>query len=311
MEMKLKIWLQQIRAPFLILSVILVLIGAALAYQDGYQNLFQITLLLIGVVAAHISANLFNEYSDYHTKIDEHTKRTPFSGGSGMLQANKTTPKQIKAVAYFFLSIAFSVGVYFTYKSGWPILIFMGLGLFAIRCYTSYLSMWLLGEVFSGLALGTAVIVGTYYALTANIYLNIIFLAIPPGILTFLLLLLNEIPDAEADEKGGRFHPVILLGKRNSIFLYAAGLVLTYLFIAISATIKSDFATTIPHYQLLAFCTMPIALMTVIFALLYVDKPKFQLAQGLNTALILGTDLLLGAGYLWNALLFHVHYIYL
>ena len=43
-------------------------------------------LLVIGVVLAHVSVNLFNEISDYKSKIDENTVRTPFSGGSGMLQ---------------------------------------------------------------------------------------------------------------------------------------------------------------------------------------------------------------------------------
>jgi 1,4-dihydroxy-2-naphthoate octaprenyltransferase len=47
-------------------------------------------LLLAGVVLAHISVNLFNEYSDYKTGIDFNTHRSPFSGGSGMIVSGKT-----------------------------------------------------------------------------------------------------------------------------------------------------------------------------------------------------------------------------
>ena len=86
----LKVWLAQIRAPFLILSVFLVLIGLALSIKYPLQivadfSYFHAILLVIGVVSAHISVNLFNEYSDYFTQIDFKTNRTPFSGGSGMM----------------------------------------------------------------------------------------------------------------------------------------------------------------------------------------------------------------------------------
>ncbi len=86
---KIGTWLQQIRAPFLILPVFLVLIGVAAAKNDGYTQWLHAALLIIGVTLSHISANLFNEVSDYKTKIDENTTPTPFSGGSGMMQAGK------------------------------------------------------------------------------------------------------------------------------------------------------------------------------------------------------------------------------
>ena len=66
-----KLWIQQIRGPFLILSVALVLIGIAAAHRDGYFEWWHSIFLLIGVISAHISVNLFNEVSDFKTKIDE------------------------------------------------------------------------------------------------------------------------------------------------------------------------------------------------------------------------------------------------
>ena len=72
------IWLQQIRAPFMILSVVLVFIGVAAAHRDGVHHWGRAVLLLVGVILAHIAVNLFNEVSDYETKIDEKTVRTPF-----------------------------------------------------------------------------------------------------------------------------------------------------------------------------------------------------------------------------------------
>ena len=74
-----------------------------------------------------------------------------------------------------------------------------------------------LGELFAGLSLGTLVVLGTYISMTASpgtplkqlLPAEVIWISIPPGILTSLLLLINQFPDVEADKKGGRKHLVI------------------------------------------------------------------------------------------------------
>ncbi len=63
-----QIWLTQIRTNFLALAVLLVFIGEAAAWRiPGAQSDFSwinAFLLMIGIVSAHASVNLFNEYSD-------------------------------------------------------------------------------------------------------------------------------------------------------------------------------------------------------------------------------------------------------
>ena len=94
-----KIWMNEIRANFLVLPVLLVMIGGAASWHEGIFNpgLFFVTML--GVVFAHISVNLFNEYSDWRTGIDERTERTSFSGGSGNLQKGLLPPSHVRAAA--------------------------------------------------------------------------------------------------------------------------------------------------------------------------------------------------------------------
>ena len=107
------LWLAQIRANFLILAVFLVLIGLAVGYkyQDANARFSWIhgIMLIIGVVSTHISVNLFNEYSDYNTKIDFKTHRTPFSGGSGILTEGLIRPNQVLTVAILTFVLAFFV----------------------------------------------------------------------------------------------------------------------------------------------------------------------------------------------------------
>ena len=253
-----KTWFLQIRGPFLILSIVLVLLGIAIANKSGGIHWAHAGLLMIGVLMTHISVNLFNEYSDYQTKIDTFTHRTPFSGGSGLLQTEKTPPKAVLTTAYIMMILSAMIGCYFIWVSGWMILIFMIIGGLSIRFYTSHLAKWLLGEFFAGLTLGTFVVMGVYYALTGYLTLDVIWISIPPGILTFLLLFLNEFPDMEADQKGGRHHLVIHFGKKKASRIYVGALTLVYLFI-----LPAPFILNIPLMIWIGLLTLPLAVKSI------------------------------------------------
>jgi len=234
------LWLAQVRANFLLLAALLVAIGLAVSYK--YQqpevsfNWLNAVMILVGVVSAHISVNLFNEYSDFKTKIDFNTKRTPFSGGSGILTQGLISPAKVLRVAVATLILSLAIGIYFTIISHWSILVISLLGAFTIVYYTKFLTRFLLGEFFAGLTLGSLVVIGTYLAMnvTPGTGLNgllprgVALISIPPGILTSLLLFLNEFPDAEADKKGGRKHLVIKFGYKASAFIYTGGMVVTF-----------------------------------------------------------------------------------
>jgi len=237
---KIVVWLNQVRANFLVLAVLLVLIGIALSFKylpDGHTIHWLDTLLIIfGTVMAHASVNLFNEYSDHVTGIDKNTKRTPFSGGSGMMNSGFTDPSSVLIAATATLLIAGSIGIYYGIVVHWSLFVIMLTGAFSIVFYTPLLTKLMLGELFSGLTLGTLVVLGTFIALTATpgqpintlLPFEVIMVSIPPGILTALLLFLNQFPDVEADKQGGRKHLVIKLGYKNAALVYAAGIVATF-----------------------------------------------------------------------------------
>lgn len=289
-----KIWSRQIRAPFLLLSVVLVILGFAAAHRDGFTHWGHGLLLLLGVVLVHISVNLFNELSDYRTKIDEYTTRTPFSGGSGMMQAGCTSSTSVAIVAYGALAVAAAIGVYFCFISGWPILIFMIVGGLSIRYYTSHFACWLLGEFIAGLNMGSFVVLGVYYALAGRLTFAVAWISIPPGILTLLLLLLNEFPDVEADRAGGRRHLVIAFGKMRSARIYVACLVAMY-----TVILASLFINSIPTMVLMGLVTLPLAVKASIIVLRYYDDTKRLIpALGMNVGIVILTDLFLAIGYL-------------
>ncbi len=288
------IWFQQIRGPFLILPLALTLIGVATARWHGYHHWLHSILLLVGVMLAHASVNLFNELSDFHTRIDDFTVRTPFSGGSGMMQSGQTTPQAVRAAAYGTLAAAALIGIYFCLVSGWFILMLMVAGAVVIRFYTSHLAKWLIGEIVSGLTLGTFVVWGVHYALARSLPSDVLFISIPPGLLTSLLLFLNEFPDLEADRKGGRRHLLTQFGRRTCAWIYSFSLATVY-----GMILAAPFLFKAPRTVLIALLTLPLGALAARIALKYPeDHAKMVSALGMNVGVVILSDLLLAVGYL-------------
>ncbi len=300
------LWLAQIRANFLLLAALLVAIGLAVSYK--YQshevnfNWLHAIMILAGVVSAHISVNLFNEYSDFNTKIDFGTKRTPFSGGSGILTEGLIAPKKVLRVAIATLGLSLATGIYFAITSHWSILVISLLGAFTIIYYTKFLTRFLLGELFAGLTLGSLVVIGTYLAMNASpaaglnglLPKGVILISIPPGILTSLLLLLNEFPDAEADKKGGRKHIVIKFGYKASAYIYTAGLIITFGTIVLLPVL--GYAS---WWLYIALLPLPLALKASISAFKFNgDLNRLIPALMSNVITVLTTDLLIAVGIL-------------
>jgi 1,4-dihydroxy-2-naphthoate octaprenyltransferase len=288
-----KIWAGQIRAPFLVLSVVLVLIGAAAAHQDGVFSLGRFILAMLGVILAHVAVNLVNELHDHATGIDQHTRRTPFSGGSGTLQRGDLDPRPVLYVTLAVLAVAFLIGIVLTILSGWQLLIFILLGGLATVFYTSHLARWMIGELTAGICLGTFVVLGTYFCMAETLTAPVVWLSIPPGILTALLLFLNEFPDLEADREGGRKHLVIVLGRERAAVVYVAAMVVMYAILIIGVV-----AGWFPTPVLMALATIPLAVKASLTALKHHDKfDKMVGALGANVGVVLGTDLLIAVAY--------------
>ncbi len=297
-----KTWMAQVRAPFLILAVFLVVIG--LAFSVKYPpdpgtsfNWLHAVMLVIGVVLSHVSVNLFNEYSDFKTKIDFNTNRTPFSGGSGMMQAGNTRPENVKTVGIITLIVSGTVGIYFAFVSHWMVFVFSVFGAFSVLFYTNFLARYLLGELFAGLALGTLVVLGTYLAMTGMPGMpleglfpkEVIWISIPPGILTSLLLFLNEFPDHEADKEGGRKHLVIRFGLKGASYIYTAGMFATFAIIVLVPIIGIS-----SYWIYIALLPLPLGVKAAMTAIRHGDDfGKMVPALGSNVMTVLLTDLLL------------------
>jgi 1,4-dihydroxy-2-naphthoate octaprenyltransferase len=291
--MRLKIWFLETRPQFLLLSVTLVLLGTAISWRGGYFNWLKFVLTLVGLVLAHASVNVLNDYFDYKSGIDLETTRTPFSGGSGILPSELLKPAGVYMYGVGCLMAAFAIGVYLTSISGWKLLPLILLGGPVIYFYTSHLTKYLVGELWAGLGLGTLPVLGTYFVQTGSYSAEAVVASLAPGFLTANLLFLNEFPDVEADKKGGRYNLVMALGYKTAGRLYAGFMAMTYLSIIAGVVLK-----LMPPAALIGLATMPFALKAIGIAFKYYDNvQKLIPALKANVMTVLGTNALVAAGY--------------
>ena len=293
--MKLKIWFLETRPQFLLLSVVLAFLGTCIAWYDGYFHLGYALLAFIGLLLCHISVNTLNDYFDYRSGIDLEVKRTPFSGGSGILPAALLKPRQVFWFGLVSLLLAIPIGVYFvmTLDGGWFLLPLLVIAAICVLLYTPVLTKLGWPEWAPGLGMGALPVIGVCFVQTADYTLPAVIACIPSGILVHNLLLLNEFPDAEADKKAGRRTLPITIGKAKASIVYSVLTVIVYLWI-----IGGVIAGQMPVFSLIALLTLPLAIKSIRGALKHQEIGKLVPAMANNVLVVLLTQLLLGIGYI-------------
>ncbi len=291
--MKLKTFFFETRPQFLLLSVVLAFLGTSMAWYDGYFDLGYAVLAFVGLLLAHISVNVLNDYFDYRSGIDLATKRTPFSGGSGILPAAMLKPGQVLWFGLIAFLLVIPVGVYSVLARGWALLPLLAVGAICILLYTPLLTKVGWPEWAPGLGLGALPILGMYFVQTTEYTLPAVIASVPSGILVHNLLFLNEFPDAEADKKGGRKTLPIVLGEDRAGIFYSVLTIALYLWI-----IGSVIAGVMPIFALLGLLTLPFGVRAINGALHSDDENKLMPALGGNVMVVLLTQLLMGIGYI-------------
>lgn len=230
-QSKLATVIKTTRPPFLILAPICVAYGAALATSTVETfKYFHFFLAITAGIIAHVSVNTFNEYFDFKSGLDMKTSRTPFSGGSNGLPEHPECVSTVLYVAIASLGITFLIGLYFVSIYGFALVPLGLLGCLIIFTYTKWLNKHpFLCWLSPGLGFGPLMVMGTYFVLTGSYDLNAAVASFIPFLLANNLLLLNQLPDEEADREVGRKHIVIEYGKAKAVTIYAATTVLCIL----------------------------------------------------------------------------------
>lgn len=236
-EFSLKVWLRAIRFRFLAASAIAVSCGLALTVclNPLEFSVLNAILIYLGVFCLHSSVDLLNDYFDFKRGIDLRTKKTKFSGGTGVLPEGLLSPTRVYLAGFVFLLIGLMIGGFFVFSKGYIIGLILLFAAISILLYSTKLVNLGLGELFVGIK-GMLIVVGTYYVQTSMLAVEAAVLGAVVGLLSSTVLYVNSIPDIKPDREGGRRTLAILLdryGDKEKLYFLTGLFVLIYFTAAI------------------------------------------------------------------------------
>lgn len=265
-------WLRVIRLRFLLASVIAVCLGLAINWwQNKTLNAEFAALTFAGVIALHASVDLLNDYWDHKRQIDTQTRRTKFSGGTGVLPEGLLKPNQVYRAGLILLIIGSLIGAYFIYERGITIAIILGFAIVSIYFYSTRIVDSGLGELFVTIK-GSMIVLGTYFVQSSQITVEPILAGIVSGVLSSTVLFVNSFPDYDADKAHGRKTLVIVLGKAK-----AATTVWMFPIISYGIIVASVVMHIFPLISLITLFTIPIVIKSGLSL-----KTKFDQVEGLT-----------------------------
>ncbi|GMQ52247.1 prenyltransferase [Halopseudomonas aestusnigri] len=218
-----------LRPPFLLLALVTVALAAALTPPALLLDSDWL-LVLLGALAAHGAVNVLNEYADFRSGLDLHTERTPFSGGSGYLPAHPHAASAALALGLTLLLLTGLIGLWLSWRTG-PGLLPVGIaGVLLVAGYTPWITRnrWL-SLLAPGTGFGLLMLLGSQRVLAGEYTAAGLAAGVVLWALINNLLLLNQLPDCDADRRVGRDNLALRYGPALARRVYAANWLLALL----------------------------------------------------------------------------------
>jgi 1,4-dihydroxy-2-naphthoate octaprenyltransferase len=223
-------WLIATRSAVLVMTFNSAAIAGLLAARDGKFDLTLWLLVTFGLLFAHATNNLLNDFTDHVKGVDKDNYfRSQY--GPQPLEHGLMTKKQVLLYTAVTGLIALAAGVVLVALRGDATLTLLGLGAFFVLFYTWPLKYIGMGEVAVIIVWGPLMVGGGYYVITGNVSAGVILASLPVALAATTVLFGKHTDKLEADSaKGIRTMPV-LLGERNARYATIAMLTLQYMLV--------------------------------------------------------------------------------
>lgn len=233
-------WLVISRACVFSMSFTSGMLGLLIAAEQvgvGNVNWLLGILAVIGVVVAHASNNLLNDYFDVRQGVDtEDYPRAQYSVHP--ILGGLTTPKGLLLAAGLLNVIDLAIMLYLFSQRGTLIVAFAVAGLLLSLLYTSVLKRAGLGELTALVVWGPLMIGGTAFAASGVISPAIWTLTLPYGLIVASVLIGKHIDKIKPDKKVGVNSVPVLLGQDNSLKLNKVTFIVFYILIIAMVVLK-------------------------------------------------------------------------
>jgi len=259
-------WLISTRAAVLVMTFISAALAGLFAMRDGKFNLVSWIALVLGLILAHATNNLFNDYTDFVRGVDKdnyfRTMYGPQPVANGLI-----TVRQLLTYTAFTGALAMVFGIYLIVVNAWDptVWILLGLGAFFVLFYTWPLKYIAMGEIAVLLVWGPLMIGGGYYTLAHQWDWNVVWASVPYVLGVTTVIFGKHIDKIEVDKEKNIHTLPVLLGERNSRYAVIGMMVLPYLL-----TVVLIFTKYFTPVMLIVFFAIPSLQRTLPFLL----KPR-------------------------------------
>jgi len=224
----LKIWLLAARPKTLPAAAAPVIVGTAVAISQNVFSFWPALAALLGALLIQIGANFANDVFDFKKGADTTERLGPLR----VTQAGLLSPGQVLAGMWLTFGLAAGVGLYLVYVGGWPIVLIGVLSILSAIAYTGGpfpLGYHGLGDLFVFIFFGLAAVGGTYYVQALAVSAAAWWAAVPLGLLSTAILVVNNLRDIDTDRAAGKKTLAVRLGRRGAQIEYLLLLGASYL----------------------------------------------------------------------------------
>lgn len=223
-------WLISTRAAVLIMTFLSAALAGIFAARDGAFHLVPWLALAFGLVMAHASNNIFNDFTDYVRGVDKDNYFRTMYGAQPIASGLMTRRQHLTYFAVTGL-LALLAGVYLVATNGWDLTIWilLGLGAFFVLFYTWPLKYIAMGELAVLLVWGPLMIGGGYYVLAHHWNWNVVIASLPYVLGVTTVIFGKHIDKVKIDLSKRIFTVPVLMGERISRYAVLSMMVVPYL----------------------------------------------------------------------------------
>jgi 1,4-dihydroxy-2-naphthoate octaprenyltransferase len=248
-------WLISTRAAVLIMTFISAALAGLFAWRDGSFALTPWLALTIGLILAHASNNIFNDFTDFVRGVDKDNYFRTIYGAQPVASGLMTKRQHLTYFAVTGL-LALLCGLYLIFiNAGDPVIwILLALGAFFVLFYTWPLKYIALGEIAVLIVWGPLMIGGGYYVLTHNWDWNVTLASLPYVLGVTTVIFGKHVDKYLIDKEKGIHTLPVVIGEKAARYTVLAMMILPYFITAYLIIIK--FFTPVMLVVLLAIPTL-------------------------------------------------------
>ena len=214
------------RPKFFPASVLPVLAGSAWGFMIAGQFDWPVFLLaLVATVCVHAGSNVLNDVGDDIGGTDRRNNDRiyPYTGGSQFIQTGIMSVDRMARLGVSLLGVAAIAGLLLFFSRG---LMIIGFGMTGVLLAVLYslgpvrLASIGLGELTVGFAFGVLPVVGAAWLHSGIIDSSVVLFSIPISAWVAAILLINEVPDRDADGATGKRTLPVRVGLGGTAIIY-------------------------------------------------------------------------------------------